>query len=195
MRQASLLLLSLVVLTACGGPREAGPHEAERGEVFFWQVTASDVAFGDDCTDHPEFRDDVRPLEFEDNSFLLYELSEDGEEAITVSCTTTDADSCQDDEDPLVFAVDGNELVYDPEPELRDSASACDLEVDELWTLIDAGETLEMTVDLTMARVGDPSVCAQEEATIAAQSPNEKAFEGCVVSMIVDLEFYRTDVR
>lgn len=194
MLRASLSFMSLVVLTACG-PREAGPHETERGEVFFWEVTGSDVIFSDECTDHPDFRADVKPPEFEDNSFLLYELSEDGSEAVSVSCTTTDADSCTDEEDPLVFAVDGNELIYDPDPEVRDLTSACDLEVDELWTLVDAGETLEMTADLAFARVGDATVCEQEEANIAAQSPNGEAFEGCVISMIVDTAFYRTDTR
>lgn len=194
MRRWLFLWTCVSLLTACG-PREAGPHEAEGGKVFFWEVVGSDVAFGDACTDHPDFRAEVKPLEFDESSFLVYELSEDGTEAVTVDCTTTDADSCTDEEDPIVFRVDGNELVFESEPVVEDLASACDLEGQELWTLVDAGETLEMTVDVTFRRVGEPTACEQDEATIAAQSPNGEAFDGCVISTIVDTAFYRTDRR
>lgn len=192
---ATLVAALLLALTAGCGPREAGPHEHERGSVFYWQVTGSDVSFGAECTDDDGFRGDIEPPEFEPNSFLMYELSDDGEEAVAMDCESTLASSCDVSDTGIVFDVSGNKLRYDPEPVLRDLSGDCDVEADELWTLVDEGETLPMTVEITFDLVGDPLACDQLESEMRAQSPNGKGFDGCVVSMEVDTAFHSTGTR
>lgn len=181
---------ALPMLVACG-PREPGPHEAERGQIFYWQVTSSEVVAGDKCTDNESFRSDLEPEPLEANTFLMYRLSEDGRTAVAQTCTSTDADSCVDSETGIVFDVSGNELISDPPPAVRDvEGSSCDLEGDELWTVEDQGETMRFTLDVEFNLVGDPLVCADLERQAEADAPNGEGMNGCVVSMLVDGEFY-----
>jgi hypothetical protein len=181
------------LITACA-PREAGPHESEYGETFFWEVVGSDVTFGDACTDAEEFRDDIQPIEFEENTFLIYKLSDDGSQAVAQDCTTTQAESCTDSDVDITFGVTGNQLEWEAEPAVNPiDGSLCDLEAQQVWTLTDRGETLDMEVALSFSLVGDVTACDELQSQAEADSPNGEGLDQCEVTMLIDTEFYRTD--
>lgn len=183
-------LLSLVV--ACG-PRAPGPHEAEYGEVFYWEVTGSELDIGLRCTDAPSFRDKLAAPEFEENTYLMYRVEADGRTAVLQDCETLDASTCVDNDLELVFEIDGNELVADPEPEVRDiENSDCDLEGDELWTVLDRGETMKLTFETTFHLVGDADACAALEAQAEAQAPNGEGFNDCTITLEAEGVFDRS---
>lgn len=183
-------LLPLVV--ACA-PRAPGPEEAEYGEVFYWEVTGSALEVGERCTDNPAFADGLEPPEFEDNTYLMYLVEGDGERAVLQSCDTLDPSTCEDSELGLVFDIDGNDLVADPDPAVRDvENSPCDLEVDERWVVEDRGETMEMTMEVGYNLVGDAATCDALEAQVKADAPNGQGLNGCVLTLVVDGVFDRS---
>ena len=185
-----LIALAGSLMLACG-PREPGPSETEYGKVFYWKVTGSDLLFGEECTDSDTFRDDLDKPAFEDNSFILYRVSDDGQQAIAQSCETTMASTCDDSDTEIVFDISGNELIYDPPQEVRDiEGTTCDLGADELWTLTDQGETLSAAIDIQFNHVGEAAVCDPIEAALRADSDNGQGIDGCVLTITVDTEFH-----
>jgi hypothetical protein len=186
-----LALSTAVVLAAAAcGPRDPGPHESERELVTYWLVTAADLVYGDLCTDSPEWRDQVAAPQVEENSYLIYKVDDAGETAVAQRCETTLASSCTDSPLGIVFEIDGHILTWDPPPESQYlTPGTCKLQMDQLWSLEDMGETLDWVIDLVMTLTGDESDCETIEATVKAASPNGKGFEGCVVTMTIDAEF------
>ena len=78
-----ICLLSLVLLAACGGSREPGPQASEYGAVTFWEVTALSGSVTS-CTDAPDYASATEPPELDENSFLIYRVSEDGSSATSM---------------------------------------------------------------------------------------------------------------
>lgn len=189
MRRRMMMAIAALSISACG-ERAAGPHEHEYGEATFWHVTGSSVSFAA-CTDSNNWQTQVEPPVIEDNSFLIYMLSDDGTTAAAQDCTTTLASSCSPSSTGIVFQVSGHTLTFDPAATTRPIVgSTCELEADELWTITDAGETAIMAIDVAFGLVGDPTVCAQLDADVIADSPNGTGIDGCVVTLGVDMEFY-----
>lgn len=182
-------VLACMLLTACG-PREAGVTETDHGAIFYWEITAAEAAYGDECTDDEEFREGSAP-QFEENSFIIYRVSDDGQTATSQDCSTTDAASCTEDVDAQVYAIDGTELLYDPGPEVEDiEGSDCDLQNDQRWLLTDSGETMTAEIELLFNHVGDVNLCAAIEEQLESESGNGQGLDGCTITLNVDAEFH-----
>ncbi len=192
---ALVLVLVLAIGTgACGLAREPGPLETDRGAVTYWLVTGTSVGF-DACTDAESWQSDITPPEFPANSYLLYRISDDGNEAIAQSCETTLASSCHDSETGIVFDVSGHTLTYVPGPDFVDvMGSTCDIELDQVWVVEDQGEIGTMVVTIAIYLIGDATACATLDDQIIAESSNGLGFDGCTVTLSVDLEFDQTQV-
>jgi hypothetical protein len=148
-------VLALVLSTTACGPREAGVTERDHGRIFYWEITGAEATYGDDCTDDEEFREGSAP-QFEENSFIIYRVADDGQTATSQDCTTTNASSCSEDVDAQVYDINGTELLYDPGPEVEDiEGSDCDLQNDQRWLLTDNGETMTAEIELLFNHVGD----------------------------------------
>jgi hypothetical protein len=183
--------LTLSCLVACG-PREPGPHEFERGEVAYWQVTSSELKWGHLCSDKEGGIDQVEEPEFEENSYIMYLLSDDGSQATAQNCETLQASTCADSETGIVFDVDGNTLTWNPEPEITDVAGDCDLQSDEIWTLTDEGESAELVVGLVFSLVGEQGACDLLQSDLQAEAPNGQGLEGCTMDLEIGLAFDRS---
>ncbi|MEE8408996.1 MAG: hypothetical protein V3T05_05285 [Myxococcota bacterium] len=189
MKRNVIMAVAALAIGACG-ERDAGPHEHEYGEITFWLVTGSNVSFAT-CTDSGNWQAAVEPPAIEENSFLIYLLSEDGTTAAAQDCTTTKASSCGPSSTGIVFEVSGHTLTYDSAGTTRPiQGSTCELEGDELWTITDLGETASMAVDIAFGLVGDPTACAQLDADVIADSSNGNGIDGCVVTLGVEMEFH-----
>lgn len=191
---ARLLAVSaLCSLIAACGPRAPGPHEHEWGDIFYWEVTGSELDVGHRCTDAPSFRDKLQGPEFEENTYLMYRVDTDGRSAVMQSCRTLDPATCEDSALDLVFEIDGQKLVAHPPPDVRDiENSACKLEGDEIWTVLDRGETMKLTYETTFQLVGDVTACAELEDRIVSQSSNGQGVNDCTLTLIVDGVFDRS---
>lgn len=196
---AAALLIGSMAACDGGGERDPGPSDDEFGQIFFWRVVGSEVDFGDECTDDEGFRDEIEPIEFEKNSFLVYKVDDDGKTATDQDCSRVDGSTCDDSDLDIEYDIDDHTLTYDQEAQ-RDTLTswACDLEVDGFWTLTDKGETMDFVVDLSVLLVdqegaNDTNNCEAAEADIKAQSENGKGFDGCVITHTIDLEFETTE--
>ena len=58
-------------------PRTAGPHADEENLVTYWRVTASS-ALAEGCSDSGDWASVTEPIEFGDNTFLMYMLDTGG---------------------------------------------------------------------------------------------------------------------
>ena len=138
-------LLSLVFLAACGGSREPGPQASEYGAVTFWEVTALSGSVTS-CTDAPDYASATEPPELDENSFLIYRVSEDGSSATSMSCTETRASSCTEGE--LSFAVQGSTLETTVGPTAVTTVGACEIASVQAWSIVDEGDTATLTVKI-----------------------------------------------
>ena len=176
------LALSLLI-AACGGPRRP---EAAANQTYFWRVTTSDVAFGA-CSDEPNFRKDLGPLEVKDNSFYIYKVAADGKTAVTMNCMTLEPATCTPSDSMVVFTVALPELIYSSEGK-SDFVPGCQLADTITWTLTDKGATGDLDITHVLSLAGDPAACAAGEAKFKQLSPNMLGLEGCVVTFKVGLE-------
>lgn len=186
----AILSLGSALILGCGG-RDAGPSEREYGQILFWEVTDTELLW-DQCTDASDFRGTVEAPEFEENSFIVYRVSDDGSELIDQTCETTDADTCSDSDLNLVFERDGSDYLHDPEPTVGDEVAAgCRLVSDPLWTLSDEGTQLFLDVGLTFSLQGDG--CEGVDENIARTGMNEFGIDGCTTTIAVTADFFRRD--
>ncbi len=183
---ASCLFL---VLPACDLEREPGPHESEHGKILFWSITEDELVWGESCSDREQVRDSLSVPQLQEDSFLVYQLSEDGESATLMDCTSTDPGTCSVSAADVVFDVTGNTLAADRGLELVSIADVdCEIAQQQIWTLTDAGETLEFVRDLHLDLQGDE--CEDFEAWLRQESPNGQGFVGCVITLAAQAEFY-----
>lgn len=187
-----LTFVAAAILFGACGPREAGPLDTDGGGTTYWRVTESDVTF-DDCSDAESWRSEIQAPTFEENTFLIYRLSEDLTEATVQDCVSTDASTCGDDDPLVVFHVAGHVLSYAPPAETSAvTGSTCELEITPLWTVVDGGEEATFTVDLPINLLGDPTECADLDQRIKDDSDNGLGFDGCTPSLIIGMEFHST---
>ncbi len=170
------LILFALFLSGC--PAYTGP---QADATYFWQIKTSTIEFGA-CSDEPEFRAPLTPIEITDNTFVIYKVSRDGKQATSQKCTTLDAKSCTDSDSPKVFDITGRDLVLTQTDKAPIGTTGCSLQQTETWTLTDA--TRVMTLDLVnvLTLVDSPPACDQVEADMKARSPNMLGVEGCVIT-------------
>ncbi|MBI3183872.1 MAG: hypothetical protein HYZ28_17180 [Myxococcales bacterium] len=171
-----MALAALAALVACG-PRQPGPRP---GEVLFWRVTSSEVSFVE-CTDDPGFRDQLKPVAIDENTYLIYRVEKDGRRATALSCESFSAASCSDHPSGIVYEVAGNELFYSRETKDPIGTGGCMLQDAQSWVLTDKGVTLEMVASHVLGLVDSPTDCESLEAQVKRQSPNGLGVQGCIV--------------
>lgn len=171
------------LLVACGGPRQPS---AQAGQVYFWKVTSSAVEFGA-CSDEKQFRDDLAPLKFEANSFLIYKVSQDAKSAVTQTCARVDPQTCAPSTTNVVFQVAVPELVFTSEGKTPLGMAGCNLKDASTWTLTDKGTTGELEIVHVLTEVDNAAACMAAETQLKAQAPNMTGLEGCVVTFRVGL--------
>lgn len=167
-----------VLFVACGGPREPGSRP---NETVYWKVTKSDVEFGQ-CTDDPLFRDQIKPVEFSENSYFVYRVEQDGTKATNMACTSFAPSSCVKSEPELVFDVAGNELNLTRQLKNPIGDGGCQLQTTQQWVATDKGTAMDLDVSNTMSLVDHPTECERIEQDVKSQSPNQLGFQGCVVT-------------
>lgn len=176
-------VLFVLVLLGCGGPRQPG---AVAGQVYFWKVISSAVEFGT-CSDEKQFRDDLAPLKFEANSFLIYKVSTDAKSAVTQTCSRVDPQTCVPSTTGVVFMVATPELVFSKVDKTPLGAAGCMLQDSSTWTLTDKGIDGTLEIVHVLNEVDDPTACMAAETQLKAQAPNMTGLEGCVVTFKVGL--------
>lgn len=174
--------VALLAMVACGGPRKPG---AVAGETYFWRVVSSAVEFGY-CTDDPEFRADIQPIPFEENSYVMYRVAKDGKTASTVTCTRLDPSSCTPAAHELTFDVAGSELSTALEGKSPFGTTGCQLQDAQSWILTDRGPSLELSVSHALSLVDKPMECEALDKQIKDTSPNMLGVQGCVVTFRVE---------
>ena len=175
--------VALSVLLAVGcGPRHP---EAAANQTYYWHVDTSDVTFGA-CSDEPQFRKDLGPLEVKENQYYIYKVAKDAKTAVTQACTTLDSASCKPAEPPVVFTVAIPELIFS-DMGASDFVPGCQLADTITWTLTDKGAKGSLEIAHVLSLAGDPTACAAGEAQFKLQSPNMLGLEGCVVTFSVGL--------
>jgi len=176
---------------ACGGAREAGPQTHEYGQTFYWSVTESLAVPSEDCTDAQGWQEEIQPIPYDSSTFIVYRVSRNGERAVPQSCETTEPDSCVDLEGGASYTIEGHTLSYDPPALAFDVAnSECDLSADELWTLKDLGETLEMDIVYDYGLDGPQSDCDALEQNVRDTSDNGLGLRDCQVTLQVRADFH-----
>lgn len=178
-----MLLLALLLGAGCGGPRQPG---AVANQTYFWRVISSEVSFGA-CSDDPQFRADLVPLEYKSNSYVTYKVEPDAKTAVNQTCLQLDPASCKPSVTPVIFTVANPELIYSTQNKSPFGPLGCQLLDTTTWTLTDKGAdgTLEITHVLSL--VDSPAACASAETQFKQQSPNMLGLEGCVVTFKVGL--------
>ena len=175
-----IIALSAFVLIACG--RRPG---VSANQTYFWRVTSSEVAFGDNCSDNTRFRMANGPLRLESNSYVIYRGSEDATQAALMSCTMLEAATCAPAMSGIVFDVAGAELSYSTEMKTPTGRGACSILNAQSWILTDMVSTIDVRIIAALSLVDDPSSCDRVEADAKAEAPNMNGIQGCTVSFTV----------
>lgn len=183
-------VVSMLLLAACGGSREPGPLSSEHGAVLFWEVSSLGSSVTS-CTDAPDYASATEPPALDENSYLIYRLSEDGTSALLQSCTETRASSCSDGD--LTFAVDGHTLTTSVGPSVVTTVGACEIANTQAWTLTDEGNTAALTVATTFAFSGDANDCDAADDVLANGGTNGFGLSECEVTLTAELDFATAD--
>lgn len=169
-------LLFALLLLSCG--QYTGPQP---NAFYFWQVKSSVLEWGE-CTDAMDFRANVAPISFTDNTFIIYRVSDDGAKAVTQKCSTLDDRTCSPSDGGVVFDVVGRELTFTRTTKDPVGNTGCSLQQTELWTLTDATRAMTLDVTNTLTLVDSRPGCDSVEADLKARSPNMLGVEGCVIT-------------
>lgn len=176
MRSPRPLLTLPFLLLACG--QYTGPQP---NATYFWQVKTSTVEFGA-CSDAPDFRAGIEPLEFTDNTFLIYKVSADGKTAVTQSCTRLDSSTCSPSDAGVVFDITGRELTFTESAKAPIGTTGCSLQQTLTWTLTDATRVMTLDINNVLTLVDSQPGCDAVEVDLKARSPNMLGVEGCVIT-------------
>lgn len=169
-------LLALLLLAGC--PSYEGPQP---NATSFWQLETSTLEFGDACSDAPDFRQGLRPIEVTANTFLIYKVSADGKTAALQDCTRLDTRTCAPSDAGVTFAITGRELTWTESARDPIGTTGCALQQTATWTLTDATRTMTLDISNVLTLVDAPAACDRVEADLRARSPNMKGVEGCVL--------------
>jgi hypothetical protein len=151
MRVQASSLLAGVVISACGLEREPGPSPNEFGGFFFWQVSGEgQIDLSDACGPEPLAPPDLPP-----NSYLVYQVSEDGKSATAQDCERVQASSCKRSDVDLVFDVKGHTLSAQTTEAAEPITDTCDNAIHFDWTVIDEGTTADFSVSVKSVLSGD----------------------------------------
>lgn len=130
------IAIVVLALSACA-QREPGLKEEEFGAFFFWRVAGDpDLDVAPACLNETA----PDPPEFEENSYLVYQVSEDGKTAVAQDCDRVDAASCKKNELDVVFDVDDTKLTAQSEDPIEPLSETCDRVAVLDWTVTDGGE-------------------------------------------------------
>ncbi len=184
------ILVSLCCL-ACLGPRKPGPLEREYGDVIFWEVTSIETS-QESCTNAADLEAATTPPPLRENTFFMYEVSDDGSTATTMDCTENRASSCTEVQDQD-FSVEGHRLVWTAEPQNITSGTSCGVLLGQAWVFQDGGE--EATIDVLMAFEfdGEPAACEVLDDDIANSGTNGDGLMNCEVLLTADMVFSNVD--
>lgn len=184
---AVLCVLAVGLLAACGG--RDGLSEKEHGYILFWQVEAAELVW-DECTDADMFRSAIAAPEFEDNSFVVYRVADDGQSLIDQDCSEIDAATCKDSDLEIVFERNGDLFEFDPPLAVgMELAPGCNLTTDPLWVLDDQGQDLFLDVGLTFGLQGD-GACDGVDENVAASGTNEFGIDDCRATIEVVGDYF-----
>ena len=179
-------LMCSLLLTACVGEREVGPHANEYGLVMYWEVLGSEGR-ADKCTDSADWSEVVSGPVLNTGSFLMYRVEEGGLTATGQSCENMSSNSCSDSD--LTWQIDQNILSYQAEPQLLESTGECDIELLATWTVVDEGETALFQVEIQFRyQEGEPA-CEAIETALGSESPNGFGLADCTVTIDADMGF------
>lgn len=170
------LLAVPLVLLACG--QYTGPQP---NATYFWQIKTSTVEFGA-CSDAQDFRDGVKPLEFTNNTFLIYKVSADGKTAATQTCERLDSSTCSPSDAGVVFDITGRELTFTESSKTAVGTTGCSLQQTLTWTLTDATRVMTLDIANVLTLVDSQPGCDAVEADLKARSPNMLGVQGCVIT-------------
>ena len=185
-RRLLLPVAVLLTLLACG---RKGPDPKV---TYFWHVSSSTVEVGD-CSDAADFRQDLVPLPFQENSYITYKVSDDGKKATAMTCTHLDARTCNPSAAGVVFDIAGTELVYVSQLKDPIGTSGCSLQQDSTWTLRDQISTFSLEIANVLSLVDNQTACDSIETNLKARSPNKLGVAGCVVTFKLGGELRATD--
>ncbi len=172
---------SLALATAACG-RRTGPPKP--GEVLFWRVTSSSVDFNG-CTDDAQFRDPLKPIAFDENTYLIFRVEPDGKKATALDCGSLSVSSCQPSASGVVFDIAGSELIFGRDQKSAITGTSCMLSSAQSWVLSDQGTTLDLTITNVLSLTDAATECAQFDEQVKNQSPNRLGLQGCVVNFKV----------
>ena len=172
-----VMAAAATVLMACG-PRKPGP-EAE--QIYFWHVRASTLEFGQ-CSDDPEFRKDINPLEFGDNSYIVFKVAKDVQTAKQQTCESLSASTCTDTQGGIVFDIAGTELTFSREFKDPIGMTGCSLQQNENWTFRDEGLAFSLDIANVLTLTDATTACDNVDANLKLKSPNMQGVSGCVIT-------------
>jgi hypothetical protein len=176
----NLALAAVMLAGVACGPAKPGPQP---NVTYFWRVVSSAVEFNDNCSDEPMFRMANGPLQFEQNSYIVYRGSSDGTKAVLMSCTMLDAATCMPASSNVIFDVAGAEMSFATELKTRiGTMGTCNVLDTQTWLLTDNVSTLDVAISDTLSLVDDPATCDMIEAQAKAESTNMKGFQGCTIT-------------
>ena len=167
-------LAAFLSLCACG---------SSDGDVLYWKITSSSLAWGSSCSDQAAFRGSISAPNLA-NTFLTYRHSTDGKSAIAMDCTTTDPSSCKDMVPAMVFDLAGAVGTYTaPTTKSALGTSGCSLQAAQVWTFTEGSATIGGQVAITFSLVDNAAACSTYETALEAGSPNHQGAQGCVVTI------------
>ncbi len=184
MTRPTLLALLAMTYGCTGCP---GPIDDSDEINFFWRMTQSTVQFGT-CTDDPDFREDITPIEIGDATYLIYRVSEDGKSARALECTHVDPKTCSTHPDASTWSVAGGELSRSVSYTDSISPQGCNLtqNITELILAKDDDVTFSIANTLTLSdETPGSGVCDELDNDIKASSPNGFGFKGCVITRTI----------
>lgn len=184
MRRARLRLLWLLAfvpaVVSCD-VRPPGPSEDDRGKVTFWRIVESALNFSA-CTDDPTWRGVFQvPI---DGTTVSYRVSEDGQTAEALACTSTDPSTCIAVDPPRTFRVAEHQLTSEGEPRPTDVVGIdCEQLSETDWTIIDEGEGMQLAIDTSFNLVGTATACDELDRFYAELGGNGEGIRNCLIQL------------
>lgn len=172
-------------------PERDGPTADDNGAILYWELHTIDTVY-DGCSDAPDSPTQIDAPEFQENSFFIYRISEDGSQAITQDCTSTDGGTCSDSDLGIVLTRNrGNTYTWDAPPQqLGAAAAGCTVIGDELWVFTDNGEDGVLDASVTYELQGEG--CSAYDQSVAEMSPNGEGVDGCTLTIQAEVDHFDT---